>query len=159
MLVNEWGTAARVEAGESQLPYPDVDELGWPGAGHADLVRTADLLHPVFAAATPDERVDRLDRLLVDASVSVRVDVSEGHVEDRWVAARPADRLLVAALRTIREVLAERGADAIGTCADDQCVDVWIDGPRGRPRRYCSDYCSSRARVAAYRRRQREERA
>lgn len=159
MLVNEWGTAARAEAGESEQPFPDASELGWSGAGHADLVRTADLLQPVFAAGTPDERVRRLDRLLGNAGASVRLGLSDGRVEDRWVAARPADRLLVAALRTIREVLADRGADAIGTCADDECVDVWIDGPRGRPRRYCSDYCSGRARVAAYRRRQREERA
>ncbi|MGH1562981.1 CGNR zinc finger domain-containing protein [Mumia sp. DW29H23] len=154
-LVNEWGSAPRAEAGESDQPFPDLATVGWPGAEDSDLVRVADLLHPVFAAASPQDRVRHLDALLVRAGVTVRIGLVDDRVAEEWVPARAADGLLVDALHTIRDILGERGAGAIGTCDGQACVDVWIDRPRGRPRRYCSGTCSGRARVAAYRRRQR----
>ncbi|WP_370614042.1 CGNR zinc finger domain-containing protein [Mumia qirimensis] len=157
-LVNEWGTAPRVEAGESDSAFPPTEQVAPDVAfSDPDLVRVADLLHPLFAAESPVERIRIVDELLAGAGTTVRVALVDGHVRDGWVPASPRDALLVAALRTVHDMLVERGADAIGTCEGAACVDVWIDRPRGRPRRYCSDTCAGRARVTAFRRRRREE--
>ena len=161
-LVNEWGTRPRVEAGEQGQPFPDPGVVGLDaGADPDDLVRVADLLHPVFAAASVGERVRRLDALLVDTGLTVRLrEAPTGQAYEEWEPARAVDALLVATLRTLTEVVQTRGPAAIGVCGGEECVDVWIDAPRGRPRRYCSSQCGGRVRVAAHRRRQRtEERA
>lgn len=162
VLVNEWGTRPRLEAGEQEQPFPDPAVAGLDaGTPSDDLVRVADLLHPVFAAATTSERVRRLDTQLVETAATVRLrEAPSGRAYEEWEAARADDALLVAALRTLTEVVLTRGPTAIGVCGGDACVDVWIDAPRGRPRRYCSSQCGGRVRVAAHRRRQRtEERA
>jgi predicted RNA-binding Zn ribbon-like protein len=52
-------------------------------------------------------------------------------------------------------VLIETGLDRFGTCASSTCDDVYVDTSRNRSRRHCSDTCSTRENVAAYRRRQR----
>lgn len=158
-LVNEWGTASRVAAGEQDAPYPAASTAAADGYPTDVLIDVADSLHPVFAAATPDERVRLLDALVQDADVTVRVSYDRGQVVEDWVPRDGEDALLVAALTTIRAMLGERGVDAIGVCDGSDCVDVWIERSRGRPRRYCSTTCSGRARAAAHRRRHREETA
>ena len=42
----------------------------------------------------------------------------------------------------------------VGTCAGDDCVDVYVDQDGRGARRYCSATCLNRARVRAYRSRQ-----
>ncbi|KAA1419925.1 CGNR zinc finger domain-containing protein [Mumia zhuanghuii] len=161
VLVNEWGTAPRVEAGEAAQAYPPVSLVVPPDTVRFDdaaLTGIADLLHPVFAAPSSAERVRLMDDLLARAGTTVRLALADDQVTAEWRPADRSDSLLVAALRTLHDMLVERGLDAIGTCDADACVDVWIDRPRGRPRRYCSDTCSGRARVTAFRRRRREER-
>ncbi|MFD1827809.1 MULTISPECIES: CGNR zinc finger domain-containing protein [Mumia] len=158
-LVNEWGTRPREEAGEGDEAFPDPRTAGLAASEDTDvLVRTADRLHPVFAAPTPRDRVRQLDRLIAETGVTVHLRSDDaGHAHEEWVPARSADALLVAALRTLADVVVLRGAQTIGVCGGQECVDAWIDSPRGRPRRYCSTQCAGRARVAAHRRRSRED--
>ena len=50
------------------------------------------------------------------------------------------------------------GATRLGVCDASGCSHVFVDTSPNQSRRYCSDRCSSRANVAAYRARQRESR-
>jgi predicted RNA-binding Zn ribbon-like protein len=42
----------------------------------------------------------------------------------------------------------------MGVCSAEKCDCVYVDTSPNQSRRYCSDRCSSRANVAAYRARQ-----
>ena len=52
-------------------------------------------------------------------------------------------------------VLCEGGLTRLGVCADDHCVDVFVDTSKNSSRRFCSDKCSNRSAVAAHRARAR----
>ena len=68
---------------------------------------------------------------------------------ERWLGAVAAMGLSVA--------LIEGGFDRFGTCKSMTCDDVFVDTSRNRSRRHCSDTCTTRENVAAYRARQRAE--
>ena len=61
-------------------------------------------------------------------------------------------RLLVA----VATHVAERGVARLGICASDPCRCAYVDGTRGRTRRYCCTLCNDRAAARAYRRRRGE---
>jgi predicted RNA-binding Zn ribbon-like protein len=48
------------------------------------------------------------------------------------------------------------GSNRIGVCAADTCTRVFVDASPNGSRRYCSERCSSRANVAAFRARRRQ---
>jgi predicted RNA-binding Zn ribbon-like protein len=48
-------------------------------------------------------------------------------------------------------VVCELGAGRLGVCDASACEQVFVDTSPNSSRRYCSDRCSSRANVAAYR--------
>jgi predicted RNA-binding Zn ribbon-like protein len=51
----------------------------------------------------------------------------------------------------------ELGFDRLGVCQAGPCREVYIDTSTNRSRRYCSDRCATRANVAAYRARRKEQ--
>jgi predicted RNA-binding Zn ribbon-like protein len=51
----------------------------------------------------------------------------------------------------------ELGFDRLGVCQAAPCREVFIDTSTNRSRRYCSDRCATRANVAAYRARRKEQ--
>ena len=51
--------------------------------------------------------------------------------------------------------LIEGGFERFGRCASTTCDDVFVDTSRNRSRLHCSESCTTRESVAAYRRRQR----
>ena len=51
----------------------------------------------------------------------------------------------------------ELGFDRLGVCQAQPCREVFIDTSTNRSRRYCSDRCATRANVAAYRARRKEQ--
>lgn len=53
--------------------------------------------------------------------------------------------------------LTEYGVDRLGLCQAAPCRNAYLDTSTNRSRRYCSDRCATRANVAAYRARKREE--
>jgi predicted RNA-binding Zn ribbon-like protein len=53
--------------------------------------------------------------------------------------------------------LTELGADRLGICQAAPCRNAYLDTSTNRSRRYCSDRCATRANVAAYRARKRQE--
>jgi predicted RNA-binding Zn ribbon-like protein len=152
-LVNEWGTAPRAAAGEEGTPYPDPAPLGAPGA--VDLPAVADRLHRIFAATHGNERVRLLASLLAQTGVRPGIALAGGLPGETWHVDDQDQALLAAAALTLRHQLAASGPARVGTCTGRDCADAYIDASPGGQRRFCSVTCQNRARVAAWRRRNR----
>ncbi|WP_210650156.1 CGNR zinc finger domain-containing protein [Nocardioides sp. SYSU D00065] len=75
------------------------------------------------------------------------------HVANR--AASVAELLVGEALMGLANLVCDLGATRLGTCSETRCDNVFVDTSPNQSRRYCSDRCSSRANVAAFRARQR----
>ncbi len=120
-------------------------------------------LRPVFEASDAGDEaevVSLVNALLRKYPVSPHI---AGHDSETWhlhVAERGST---VAALITAECVMGlamlvvDFGATRLGVCSSKNCGNVFVDTSPNSSRRYCSDRCSSRANVAAYRARQRAE--
>jgi predicted RNA-binding Zn ribbon-like protein len=75
------------------------------------------------------------------------------HVADRQSSV--AELLIAESLMGLSTLVCDLGATRLGVCDASPCTDVFVDVSPNRSRRYCSDRCSSRANVAAYRARRR----
>jgi predicted RNA-binding Zn ribbon-like protein len=154
----------RLQSAADVSSFLDQHSSDWPYAvasiSEKDLheVRAMRLrLRAVFDAADEDEAANELNTIMEDVSATPRISTHSGeahlHFEPtetsaaRWIGAVAAMGLSV--------VLIETGLDRFGTCASSTCEDVYVDTSRNRSRRHCSDTCSTRENVAAYRRRQR----
>jgi len=129
-----------------------------------DLLRVVrDELRAVFAdAGSGHDRnaVERLNRLLHAWPVTPRV---SGHDSGNWHLhvtgtneAHPlvAEEYVTSAVYGLAVALTEHGAEHLGVCAATNCGNAFLERNSGRPRRWCSDRCATRAHVAAYRARQ-----
>lgn len=145
-LVNECSDAARAAAGEDGLPRPTVPALGALGDDPERCRRAADSLHGVFT----DERgpVPALNDLLAATGVRPRLG-TDGRLV--WVAPADADMLLAGAVVSLVAWVDAHGTGRLGVCGADRCVDVFVDGSRAATRRYCSETCLNRSRVARWR--------
>lgn len=74
------------------------------------------------------------------------------HVANR--AASVADLLIGESLMGLATLVCDLGATRLGICSEPRCDHVFVDTSPNQSRRYCSDRCSSRANVAAFRARQ-----
>jgi predicted RNA-binding Zn ribbon-like protein len=121
-------------------------------------------LRPVFEASNErDEQavVEQLNALLAKHPVTPYI---AGHGSDstggRWhmhVADRTstvAELLVAESLMGLSTLVCDLGATRLGVCDAAPCTNVFVDTSPNQSRRYCSDRCSSRANVAAYRARQ-----
>ena len=52
----------------------------------------------------------------------------------------------------LANLVCDLGATRLGICSEPRCDNVFVDTSPNQSRRYCSDRCSSRANVAAFRR-------
>jgi predicted RNA-binding Zn ribbon-like protein len=75
------------------------------------------------------------------------------HVADRQSSV--SELLVAESLMGLSTLVCDLGATRLGVCDASGCTDVFVDTSPNQSRRYCSDRCSSRANVAAYRARQR----
>jgi predicted RNA-binding Zn ribbon-like protein len=164
----EWAAGlVNADLGDTEQLVHFLDGRAWL----QDLVRDKDAaalrrfvrdLRPVFEASNAgDERavVDQLNALLARHPVTPYI---AGHEDGRWhmhVADRRSSvsELLVAeSLMGLSTLVCDLGATRLGVCDAPPCTQVFVDVSPNQSRRYCSDRCSSRANVAAYRARQRE---
>lgn len=125
-------------------------------------------LRPVFEASNhADEQavVDQLNALLARHPVTPHIAGHGGrgdganwhmHVADRQSSV--AELLAAESLMGLSMLVCDLGAGRLGVCDAAPCTDVFVDTSPNRSRRYCSDRCSSRANVAAYRARQKAAR-
>lgn len=123
----------------------------------APLKRLRRDVRAVFEASDAGDEeavVELVNALLSRHAVSPYI---AGHDSQTWhlhVAERGSS---VAALITaecamgIAMLVVDYGPTRLGVCSSDKCDNVFIDTSPNSSRRYCSDRCSSRANVAAYR--------
>jgi predicted RNA-binding Zn ribbon-like protein len=121
-------------------------------------------LRPVFEASNAgDEQavVGQLNDLLGKHPVTPYIAGHGGPAgEGRWhmhVADRQSsvsELLIAESLMGLSTLVCDLGATRLGVCDASGCSNVFVDTSPNQSRRYCSDRCSSRANVAAYRARQ-----
>ena len=120
-------------------------------------------LRPVFEASdTGDTRqvIDGLNGLMERHPITPMVSDHDGknlhlHVANR--AASVAELLIGEALLGLATLVCDLGPTRLGVCSATPCTNVYVDTSPNQSRRYCSERCSSRANVAAYRARQKAE--
>jgi predicted RNA-binding Zn ribbon-like protein len=169
-LVNSFETFAEVEhlnTPEDLVAFVREHSSEW---GHDSIdVTEADVdavkrfrsrLREAITARDVDRSAHVLNALLDEADARPRVSVHDG--SEPHLHFEPADAGLVRWLGAVTAmglsiVLVEEGLDRFGVCDSDACGDVYVDASRNRSRRHCSDRCTTRENVAAYRRRRRSE--
>jgi hypothetical protein len=118
-------------------------------------------LRPVFEAGEADrvsEVVGGLNELMARYPITPRIsdhDEQHLHLHVATDNASVAELLVGESLLGLATLVCDLGPDRLGVCSATPCDHVFVDTSPNRSRRYCSDRCSSRANVAAFRARQR----
>lgn len=117
-------------------------------------------LRPVFEASSVDDHrgvVNGLNELMVRHPITPRISDHDGalHLHVATKSASVAELLIGEALLGLATLVCDLGPTRLGVCTATPCTNVFVDTSPNQSRRYCSDRCSSRANVAAYRARQR----
>lgn len=117
-------------------------------------------LRPVFEASSADDPkrvVDGLNALLERHPITPRIadhNPANLHIHVANRAASVSDLLVGESLLGLANLVCDLGPTRLGVCSATPCTNVYVDTSPNQSRRYCSDRCSSRANVAAYRARQ-----
>ncbi|MGH2735885.1 MAG: CGNR zinc finger domain-containing protein [Actinomycetota bacterium] len=117
-------------------------------------------LNKVFAADTEEEAVEVVNGLLAQVKAVPHV---SNHDDKPWhlhyvpPGASSAQNAAAATGMALAMVLCESGISRLGRCSSHRCVDFYVDISKNTSRRYCSDKCSNRAGVEAYRARRRAQ--
>jgi predicted RNA-binding Zn ribbon-like protein len=102
--------------------------------------------------------VDVLNELLERHPITPRIadhNPARLHIHVANKAASVSELLIAESLLGLANLVCDLGATRLGVCAASPCTNVYVDTSPNRSRRYCSERCSSRANVAAFRARQR----
>ena len=117
-------------------------------------------LRPAFEASADDDGqgvVDVLNALLERHPITPRIadhNPARLHIHVANKAASVADLLIGESLLGLANLICDLGPTRLGVCAATPCTNVYVDTSPNQSRRYCSERCSSRANVAAFRARQ-----
>ncbi len=118
-------------------------------------------LRPIFEASDVDDVravVGGINDLLARHPVTPMIsdhDPEHLHMHVANRAASVAELMIGEALMGLANLVCDLGATRLGICSEARCDHVYVDASPNQSRRYCSDRCSSRANVAAFRARQR----
>jgi len=117
-------------------------------------------VRPVFEASNNHEEkavVARLNELLAEHPVTPYIsghDAGTWHMHVADASSSVAELLVAESLMGLATLVCDLGATRLGVCDAPPCTNVFVDTSPNQSRRYCSERCSSRANVAAYRARQ-----
>ena len=119
--------------------------------------QASELVRAVALAEREDEVKARLNALLALASPRPYATDHDGELHLHY--ARPdagaLEQLTTTVAMGLSQVVVQHGWQRLGVCSAEGCGNVYVDTSRNASRRYCSNTCSSRSTVAAYRARQR----
>ncbi len=164
---------AEAAAGLLNAELPDAESLQDLLSGRARLVdqctdrdafvlrRFQRDLRPVFEASEagdPGAVVTLINQLLEKHPITPYIsdhDADDLHIHVATKAASVAELLVSESLLGLTVLVCDLGPGRLGVCSASPCTNVYVDTSPNQSRRYCSDRCSSRANVAAYRARQR----
>lgn len=117
-------------------------------------------VRPVFEASEAGDAptvVTRLNALLERHPITPYIsdhDPDDLHIHVATKAASIAELLVSESLLGLMVLVTDLGPTRMGVCSATPCTNVYVDTSPNQSRRYCSDRCSSRANVAAFRARQ-----
>ncbi len=117
-------------------------------------------LRPVFEASADGDTaavIDGINELMVRHPITPQIsshDPEQLHIHAASKSQSVAELLVGEALLGLANLVCDLGPTRLGVCAATPCAHVYVDTSPNQSRRYCSDRCSSRANVAAYRARQ-----
>ena len=142
-----------------------LSERGWlqPQVTDRDAIvlrRFQKDLRPAFEASSSGDAqgvVDVLNALLERHPITPRIadhNPARLHIHVANKAASVADLLIGESLLGLANLICDLGPTRLGVCAATPCTNVYVDTSPNQSRRYCSERCSSRANVAAFRARQ-----
>lgn len=118
-------------------------------------------LRPVFEAGGSADTagvIGGLNELMASHPITPMIsdhDLDNLHLHVATRAASVSDLLVSEALLGLATLVCDLGPERLGICQAAPCTRVFVDTSPNRSRRYCSERCSSRANVAAFRARQR----
>jgi predicted RNA-binding Zn ribbon-like protein len=112
-------------------------------------------LREVFESKDEDEAAKQVNRLLESYGATPRISTHSGTPHLHFEPTRTSMVCWLGAITAmgLASVIVEHGIDRFGVCESGTCVDVYVDTSRNRSRRHCSNTCSTREAVAAYRKR------
>jgi predicted RNA-binding Zn ribbon-like protein len=122
-------------------------------------------LRPVFESSNAGDEyavVAQLNALLAKHPVTPYIAGHDSTGPARWhmhVADQQSsvsELLIAESLMGLSTLVCDLGATRLGVCHASSCANVFVDTSPNQSRRYCSDRCSSRENVAAYRARQKQ---
>jgi predicted RNA-binding Zn ribbon-like protein len=110
-------------------------------------------LRAVFFAPDDGTASSALNSLLGQSGARPQLSNHDGSWHLHFVSdsASVGERVVIVSAMGLATLLADFGRERLGICQADDCEDVFVDTSRNRSRRYCTDTCSSRTNVAAYR--------
>ena len=117
-------------------------------------------LRPVFEASDVDDVsgvITGLNELMEKYPITPMIsdhDPDDLHLHVASRADSVSQLLIGEALLGLATLVCDLGPTRLGVCAEAKCDAVYVDTSPNQSRRYCSERCSSRANVAAYRARQ-----
>jgi len=117
-------------------------------------------LRPVFEASDADDVagvITALNQLMARHPITPMIsdhDPDDLHLHVATRAASVSELLIGEALLGLATLVCDLGPTRLGVCSASPCTNVYVDTSPNQSRRYCSERCSSRANVAAYRARQ-----
>jgi CGNR zinc finger len=155
-LIADWSPVALDAAGTAADRDTWKGVTGIEGAplavGPDALQALAWSFHRVFLGETPPERRAALNDLIAAVGPRPRLG-PDGH---GWEIADRADAQVAALILALwRHADGDPDLARLGTCAAHRCLDPYVDATQASNRRFCSVTCQNRAKVAAYRQRQR----
>ncbi len=118
-------------------------------------------LRPVFEASGAGDAagVVRLLNALLDRHPLTPAIADDGpgrlHLHATAATGTVGDQLTAESLLGLSTLVCELGPLRLGVCEAAPCPKVYVDTSPNQSRRYCSERCSSRTNVAAYRARRR----
>jgi CGNR zinc finger len=111
-------------------------------------------VRPVFGEPDPQRQIDVVNRLLGEATTSVRVSMHDGHRPHlHYITGTddPVARISAAVAGGLAVAICGAGGARLGRCARSDCATVYVDTSRNGRRRFCSLACANRVNVAAHR--------
>ncbi len=113
-------------------------------------------LREIIASGDEEQAAAKVNALLDAYGAAPRLSTHSGqpHLHFEPIESAMVCWLGATTAMGLASVIVEHGVDRFGVCSSGTCNDVFIDTSRNRSRRHCSNTCSTREAVAAYRKRQ-----
>jgi len=152
------------DTAQLELFLDDYQDL-WKGVARparktelVEIRRLRNSLREVITAENDATASDTVNEILDSYGAVPRVSIHSGHPHLHFepTGASMSSWLGATTAMGLASVIVEHGVERFGLCDSGGCEDVYVDTSRNRSRRHCSNTCSTREAVAAYRKRNSE---